>query len=558
MESAKRMNAKKDFKYQLILLLPVVCLLFGELFFFRNMIGSDLMAGDRGDARLGMLIAEHWHRVFEGKEPVSQLNMFYPAQNTIAHSDMMLGYGIVHSLFRIIGFNMFESFKYTLILIHCAGTLSAYYLLRRKWKLQISWSMIGTAAFAFSNVYAFKFNHTQLNAMAFVPLLLIAVTALFQSFDKRRKRNRSAYAAILIFALILYTSWYVAFFTLLFCSLFIVIFLIESYCKDGRKEFLSMIGNFFVELGWDVFNYLLLAAAVVVPFIILYIPILKMNGSRSYTEAAAYLPEFMDFFNVTTDNLLFGSFIQKMNLSNGETAEGYSLVFWLLFVYLAFFRKKDKCLFENYLMNRVCNCVIYAVLISFFIILKLSSNGVSLWMFIYKFVPGAGAIRAVSRYLFFLTFPMSMIIAVIGHKVSLESTARSLHLCVILGAALFVSNIYGDGINAHWNIAEEEKFLDSVSQPPSDCDVFYIKDTSGNEELAYAYQLDALEIAARFGIKTINGYSDINLEHWDGIREVCADGYESSVGHWIEYNGLLNVYSYDKATNVWEKRNSCN
>ena len=208
--------------------------------------------------------------------------------------------------------------------------------------------------------------------------------------------------------------------------------------------------------------------------------------------------------------------------------------------------------------NRVCNCVIYAVLISFFIILKLSSNGVSLWMFIYKFVPGAGAIRAVSRYLFFLTFPMSMIIAVIGHKVSLESTARSLHLCVILGAALFVSNIYGDGINAHWNIAEEEKFLDSVSQPPSDCDVFYIKDTSGNEELAYAYQLDALEIAARFGIKTINGYSDINLEHWDGIREVCADGYESSVGHWIEYNGLLNVYSYDKATNVWEKRNSCN
>ena len=59
MESDKRLNAKKDFKYQLILLLPVVCLLLGELFFFRNIIGSDLMAGDRGDARLGMLIAEH-------------------------------------------------------------------------------------------------------------------------------------------------------------------------------------------------------------------------------------------------------------------------------------------------------------------------------------------------------------------------------------------------------------------------------------------------------------------------------------------------------------------
>ena len=174
--------------------------------------------------------------------------------------------------------------------------------------------------------------------------------------------------------------------------------------------------------------------------------------------------------------------------------------------------------------------------------------------FIYKFVPGAGAIRVVSRYLFFLTFPMSMIIAINGHKMSFRTTARTRHSYIVIGITLFLSNIYGNGINAHWNIAEEERFLNSVAQPPSNCDVFYIKDTSGNEELSYAYQLDALEIATRFGIKTINGYSDINLEHWNGIRDVCSEKYESSVDHWIEYNGLVSVYSYDKATNVWEKK----
>lgn len=79
------------------LFLPIVILILYEIFFLRNIIASDLMVGDRGDGRLCMLIAEHWYQFFSGNESFAQLNMFYPAENTIAYSDMLLGYGIVQS-----------------------------------------------------------------------------------------------------------------------------------------------------------------------------------------------------------------------------------------------------------------------------------------------------------------------------------------------------------------------------------------------------------------------------------------------------------------------------
>ena len=102
-------------------------LLFCEIFFFRNVLFNDSLFGDFGDARLTMLITEHWYRFLQGLEKINDLGIFYPAENTLAYSDMFLGYGIIHSFFRFCGFDMFISYKITLILVHIFGVFSLFY-----------------------------------------------------------------------------------------------------------------------------------------------------------------------------------------------------------------------------------------------------------------------------------------------------------------------------------------------------------------------------------------------------------------------------------------------
>ncbi len=538
------------------LFLPIVILILYELFFFRNIIASDLMVGDRGDGRLCMLIAEHWYQFFSGNEPFAQLNMFYPAQNTVAYSDMLLGYGIVHSILRFIGVNIFDSYKYTLILIHFLGVLSTFYLLYSKLRIRIGWAFIGTISFAFSNVYAYKFMHSQLNAISLVPVLLIAIIDFFQYFNNKRKRNRSAYCAILVFALLMYTSWYIAFFSFLFCGIFAVLFIVLSWHNDGIEQVLTMIREFFINIGLDIVKYVSLTAAVMAPFAILYIPILKMNGSRSYGEVAYYLPKIADLFNVTTDNLFLGRLIDKMRLSSGETAEGYSVIFWLLFIVCILSNARMQKKHGDQMVHRVENCAVYAVLASILLMLKLSSSGISLWIFVYKLIPGAGSIRAVARYLFFLTFPMSIMIAFCGNKAFAKQMKgiRQYAIFIITGVLLFASNIYGSGVSAHWNAKDESNFIENVRKPPKDCEVFYITDSSDGAEAPYLYQLDAFEIAAKFNLKTINGYSGIFPENWQGIWEVGSADYEENIFSWIKDHHLTNVYAYDKSMNTWETR----
>ena len=88
----------KDKKVREELIIDAFAMLFllaGELYFFRNIIGTGQLISDGSDGRLTMLIAEHWYNVFKGKASIMDMGMFYPAKNTLAYSDMLLGSGLV-------------------------------------------------------------------------------------------------------------------------------------------------------------------------------------------------------------------------------------------------------------------------------------------------------------------------------------------------------------------------------------------------------------------------------------------------------------------------------
>ena len=184
-------------------------LVFCEFVFFRNALMSDALFGDIGDGRLTTLLTEHWWRFFTGKEKFTEIAMFYPCEEVFGYTDLFLGYGIVHSVFRLFGMDMYISYKWTLILIHMMGTISMYYLLKKTLNCSLLWSLFGTIAFCFSNNYAIRIGHTQLNAVAYLPLLLIFLVSFFRNYQNRRRRNLYSYAFVIWFVLLTYTSWYV-------------------------------------------------------------------------------------------------------------------------------------------------------------------------------------------------------------------------------------------------------------------------------------------------------------------------------------------------------------
>ena len=178
-------------KYLIYNFIIVICLIVSEIFFFRNILFSNNLFGSNGDGKLTTVIVEHWYNFFRGYEKFGELSMFYPVKNVLAYSDMFLFFGLIHSFFRILGMDMFNAYKYTLILVHVIGTISMFILLDKKFKLSKEWSLFGTVAFSFSSTYAKHVGHTQLMVCSMLPLFIIFIMDFIIFFNNNKKGSLS-------------------------------------------------------------------------------------------------------------------------------------------------------------------------------------------------------------------------------------------------------------------------------------------------------------------------------------------------------------------------------
>ena len=538
-----------------------ICLiLVGEFVFFRNVIGHDFLIGYSGDGKLTMLLTEHWYNFFCGREAFTELAFFYPDEAVLGYTDMLLGFGLIHSILRFLGLNMFVAYKYTLIIVHLFGSLCMFYLLHSVMKCNRYWSLFGVTVFSYSNAFAVNIAHTQLTALSLLPLLTIFIIKAFSSNVEEKKRGIFVVSALSIIAFIAYTAWYIAFFTFLFG----LILLVMSYVILNHNG-ISFKKNFF---SWftahkkNVIAFFFYSVAIFVPFLIVYLPALRNTSGYGYQEVSVYLPELIDVINVGQGNLLFDKFpsltVFHRQVVTMETVQGFSLVILAIYLYIFFQRNQ----YREYLKTKeetvrflVINACIISIVVVIVLSVKLGPDGSSLWYFLYYFVPGAKAIRAVARFWFFLSFPVALVVAVRGDYIFAKKTIRFRRLAgAILFIALFISNMRVDGViyDGRWRTDLEVDFLTNVTKPPSACKAFYIYDSGNKKIQAHSYQLAAYGIANHFGIKTVNGYSGNSPQDWD-LWDVESKEYESNVYSWIKQNDLKDLYGYDRHTNTWAK-----
>lgn len=481
--------------------LVVVVLLLCEWLFFRHAISLDALLAGRGDGRLTMLLTEHWWNYFTGRERFSELAMFYPCEEVFGYTDLFLGYGVIHAFLRLFGLDMYHAYKVTLMVVHLFGTASMYYLMRKTLKCEVVWALFGTIAFCYSNAYAIHIGHTQLNAISFLPLLLILLLGFMNNFEIRTKRNIYGYGLVVWFVLLTYTAWYVACFTGLFCLLFLIVYCImikrAGLGFDYFKNKLSFIWK-------DILGYGIAMAVLYIPFIMVYLPILRRTGGYGYWGITQFMPEVIDIINVTSSNLMLGRWMSLMKLSDrgysGEETIGFSIILLAFFIF-AFLTNRRRYQQEFTKGQELGNakryreiaivCLCLVIVVGIFLPIRLSANGVSLWWFVYKLVPAMQSVRAVGRFLLWLSFPMAVMTAFLMNRRMNAKNKKASVLSVAAVTMLALSNINMVSVSSEWNARAEAAFIHGVASPPSDLESFYITDSSqGNKSPACYYQLD--------------------------------------------------------------------
>lgn len=545
-----------------------ISLIFLEMFFFRNIIFKGMYFGDYGDGKLTMLLAEHWWNVIQGIEGFNELPIFYPVAGVLGYSDMLMGFGLIHSLFRLVGMDMYHAYVVTLILIHIVGTFSLFVLLNHEMRLHWGWALLGTVAFSYSNNYAQILGHTQLMAFSCVPVLLLLLAKVIKNLrlEKIKIANVWMLCCILEMLFILYTSWYIAFFVGFYTILFGLIFLCRAVWYRQTKNW-GLVKKI-KEYGKYIIFWTIVVVVCLIPFIKVYLPVLQSTGGGyAWDETKTFLPEIADLFNVGDSNILEHILMQKMNLDtrgySGELAIGYTIVFWIFIISMCLLHQRHIIQKGMGVRTLALSNIVITCFIGILLVLRLSTNGLSIWWCVVQVVPGAGSVRTICRWILFLTLPFSIYISLVGNELIELSKKRlrytsigMIFLCVIV----YTSNLCGEGVYATVSVKEGIEDIFDVEDPPRDCNVFFIKDTSSEAEISLftncLAQMQAYEIANKYHIKTINGYSGQFPEgwgHWDKLYNIYGEDYENYVDEWCIRHGIDRIWSYDIGTNQWEQ-----
>lgn len=522
--------------------------------------GFDRFFGDRGDARGFLYYCEHWYRSLAGKSSLLSPGVFYPAKGTLAYSDLLLGVGVPYSFFRALGVDMFLSLEITIILITFVSYCTAFWLFYKVLKFRLAPSIVGAMFFAFNSPKFFQLIHLQLQFVVLLPLifgLLITFGRQVQTLDQKRAAILLSLAG-LCWDLQMATGLYFAWFFVLWSTFFLLLALVFA----RSRRFLFAVCKKF----WRA---MLVAAAATLlgfaPTLMLYLPLARSDRWYVYEGLLNLIPDWHAVVSMGAGNYLWGRITLALlpdPIPNtwGELQVGiglFSSLMWIVLTVATIWfiraRRQSKATAgasSSIPDPRELGLLFLAILIlatSLFYVFGFRYGGHSPWYFIYKYFPGAGAIRGVSRYVIFLALPISVAFAYVLNRgleyASREQTPfrrRALTAVMLLLGAVTVFEQFGvpkigaTGFSVHL----EDNYLRTLAARLSpDCQAFYLANGALARRSMPEYQYDAMLISAISGIPTLNASSSQFPPGWD-LYSLNHPEYEDRVKSWVALQGL--------------------
>jgi hypothetical protein len=499
--------------------------------------GFDKFFGDRGDARGFVYFCEHWYQSILGKASLLNPGIFYPTKRTLAYSDLLFGFAAPYSFFRALGFGMFTATELTIILLTFLAYCVAFVLLYRVLRFGIVPSCVGALFFAFNSPKFNQLTHLQLQYVLWLPLifaLVISFAKRVETIEQRKAAWLLSLAAVCLnvqLATTFYYAWYFVLWTILFLLLALAF-------RGSRNFIINTLRKY-----WRAFG---IGAAVFlvgfIPILLLYLPTARAGEWYHFDFVTEMIPDWRALLSMGDGNFVWGWFYKRVvgdprPSTWGELMVGIGLVPSLAWIALTV---ASVWLIRKSRNTREVGPLFLGLMIlatGIFIVIGFKVGHHSLWKYIYGYFPGAGAIRAVSRYVIFLTLPMSIAFAYGLQKVLQRAAGKQgLTIAVLVVAAFGVFEQFGvPRVNgAGFSTTVEQGYLKTMAaRLPLDCTAFYVAPGPQARHSTAEYQYDAMMISAFSRVKTLNASSSQFPRDWNFYFFKNPD-YESKVKEWID------------------------
>jgi len=522
--------------------------------------GFDLFPGDRGDARLVAFLLEHWHQVFQGKAEWRSPSMFFPVEGTLGYADILLGYGIPHSIFRAAGLDILTAAEFTVILLNFLNYVACFILLRKILRFNLPASCVGAMFFAFNSPKLVQMGHLQLQPVVFLPLALIFIVLFVQKSASlsRMKAFGLLSLAALSLNLQLLTSFYPGWFFIFWSFLFLAVALAF---RRTRVFLLALAKRFWRSL---------IGASVVfivglIPFLMVYLPVLRAGEWRTYDDVKRLIPQFWSLLTMNNRNYLWGtlsSAIKQSHPLDPELEIGIGLIpsvtwlgmllggIWLVRKYGGRRSRIESTRFGGAEGERRRNTLFLAATILSVTLVYVFGmkywHDLSPWRLVYEVFPGAKGIRAVARYVIVLALPMAIAFSYLLHHSWQRIAERrnnlhriALRVGVLALAAFGLFEQYGSHkfFNGFSKSVETAYLQNLADRLPENCSAFYVAVGPSGVRNQFEYQIDATLISHMRQVPTVNGYSGQLPRDWF-LYEIKAPGYEGHVERWIKEQRL--------------------
>ncbi|AJP74403.1 hypothetical protein TS85_09415 [Sphingomonas hengshuiensis] len=530
---------------------------------FRDTLASgfDLGFGDRMDAMIEMTILEHWRSVFLGAATWNQPLYFHPYADTLGYNDGYFLSGLIYSAWRL-GFEPFLSDTLTAFTFRTLGYVATLWLVRGV--LRWSWGLtvlIATLA-TISNGMFLHAGHAQINTLALLPLVAGLATLTVRAEIAGRPRARLlAVATAAVIGVWLVSAFYFAWFTLYFSLVLLLCWLGVT----GRWR-PAAIAALVRAHGRTLATFALAFTVAVIPFLFVYVAKRVESGGHGFM--ISYLVQPTDLVNVGEANLLWGWLVQGLRIAvhavappdgrlarallGGEHESGFPLLLFAL-----------ACAALVRLVARrgdtgFARVFALAILISWALTLRIWQ--VSPWLLVHFLVPGASGLRVVLRYQLFLVLPVLLLIGIAWRAQLAQLWQRRPWI-----AGAIVALLLAEQVNlaqpARLSRSAQHAALDTIPAPPPGCSAFYIVSTRPGAPLyrdarldaLYPHNVDAMFLAERWRVPTINGFSTFTPPDWNFAAPLAPD-YDARVRAYAQRHGLTGLCRLDmRAAQPWSR-----
>lgn len=492
----KTVQAYFPLKWNWVMLLG---LFLGLVIYVFNVIGFtfNYFPGDLGDGRLNLYFLEHAHQFFTGKlSSFWNANFMFPEKNMISYSDNLLGSAPIYSLYRLLTFDTYTAYQLWFLTISALNYITAFYFLKHVFKDNYT-AALGAFIFAFSIALQSQLTHAQTFPRFAIPLAFLMAVKFSETL-----KPSYFFLALLFLVYQIYCGIYLGFMLAIPLSIFLLIVLLKQLYIDNNKI-----------LQWKKVALMLISVVIniliLLPLMLPYMDREIPPDPEHYKRIFNTLPSIKSYL-YSQEGSLFWDFLSNTGKDKpawwdhqifvGLIATVAFTASILLFFYLLLKKSSlQRALTTPYLL-------VFTGLLTLIFYLRI--HDFSAYQVIY-YLPGFSSMRSLTRIINVELLFFALATSLIFYELC-KNYSKYILIWFLFAFTIIVADNYFFASKTYRTTTEiaiqRTNKIDSIfAKIPKGSIVSYEPSTMNSNSIYY--QLDAMFLAQKYGLKSINGYT---------------------------------------------------